>query len=136
MAELKNWCHSQIDEKVVEPNSGLGKAITYMLRHWAKLTRFLQVEGAPLDNNLCERALKRAILPTSQKRPVLQDPARRSGGRSVHEPDPHLPACRDQPLGLSDVVAQKHRTSPKVAPRLFALEISTDMTSAGRRHST
>jgi transposase len=62
MAELKNWCHSQIDQKLVEPNSGLGKAIAYMLRHWEKLTRFLQIEGAPLDNNLCERALKRAIL--------------------------------------------------------------------------
>ena len=27
-----------------------------------KLTRFLRVPGAPLDNNLCERALKKAIL--------------------------------------------------------------------------
>jgi len=62
MAELKNCCYSQIDQKLVEPNSGLGQAIAYMLRHWEKLTRFLQVEGAPLDNNLCERALKRAIL--------------------------------------------------------------------------
>jgi transposase len=33
-----------------------------MLRHWEKLTLFLRVAGAPLDNNLCERALKKAIL--------------------------------------------------------------------------
>ena len=46
----------------MEPNSGLGKAITYLLRHWKALTAFLQEAGAPLDNNVCERALKRAIL--------------------------------------------------------------------------
>ena len=33
-----------------------------MLRHWHKLTLFLRVPGAPLDNNICERALKKAIL--------------------------------------------------------------------------
>ena len=52
----------QFDQKLVEPNSGLGQAIQYMLNHWEKLTRFLQEPGAPLDNNICERALKRAIL--------------------------------------------------------------------------
>jgi len=31
-------------------------------KHWTKLTRFLEVAGAPLDNNICERALKKAIL--------------------------------------------------------------------------
>jgi transposase len=62
MDELQIWCKKQIDENIVEPNSGLGKAIKYMLNHWQKLTRFLQIPGAPLDNNLCERALKHAIL--------------------------------------------------------------------------
>ncbi len=33
-----------------------------MLKHWDKLTLFLRKPGAPLDNNLCERILKRAIL--------------------------------------------------------------------------
>ena len=33
-----------------------------MTKHWEKLTLFLREPGAPLDNNLCERALKRAIL--------------------------------------------------------------------------
>ena len=45
----------------MEPNSALGKAISYLLRHWEKLTLFLRVAGAPLDNNVCERALKKAI---------------------------------------------------------------------------
>lgn len=62
MDDLKLWFVTQLDQKLVEPNSGLGKAIKYMLKHWNKLTRFLSVPGAPLDNNLCERALKRVIL--------------------------------------------------------------------------
>ena len=33
-----------------------------MLNHWPKLTLFLQQPGAPLDNNIAERALKKAIL--------------------------------------------------------------------------
>ena len=40
----------------------LGQAIRYVLRHWQPLTRFLEVAGAPLDSNVVERALKRAIL--------------------------------------------------------------------------
>ena len=52
----------QLDEKHVEPNSGLGKAITYLLKHWDALTLFLRRPGAPLDNNIVERALKKAIL--------------------------------------------------------------------------
>ena len=46
----------------MEPNSGLGEAITYMLKRWDKFTLFLRQAGAPLDNNLCERALKKVIL--------------------------------------------------------------------------
>ena len=45
-----------------EPNSGLGKAISYFLNHWEKLTLFLRQAGAPIDNNIVERALKKAIL--------------------------------------------------------------------------
>lgn len=62
MEELKEWLEKQLDEKKVEPNSSMGKSITYMLRHWEPLTLFLRVPGAPLDNNLCEQVLKRAIL--------------------------------------------------------------------------
>lgn len=62
MEDLEKWLQQQFDEKLVEPNSALGKAIKYMQRHWKKLTQFLQVAGAPLDNNIVERALKKAIL--------------------------------------------------------------------------
>jgi transposase len=61
MEELHVWLGRQFDERRVEPNSALGKAISYLLRHWEKLTLFLRVAGAPLDNNVCERALKKAI---------------------------------------------------------------------------
>jgi transposase len=62
MERLKEWLQRQTQERKVEPNSSLGKAIAYMLKHWEPLTLFLRVPGAPLDNNVCEQALKRAIL--------------------------------------------------------------------------
>jgi hypothetical protein len=62
MAELERWLAAQVAERRVEPNSGLGKAIAYLRKHWEPLTRFLHVAGAPLDNNIAERALKKAIL--------------------------------------------------------------------------
>jgi transposase len=62
MAELHAWLTRQLEERLVEPNSSLGGAIAYMLKHWEKLTLFLRVPRAPLDNNICERALKKAIL--------------------------------------------------------------------------
>jgi len=62
MQQLHDWLTRQLEEKRTEPNSALGSAMGYMLRHWEKLTLFLRQAGAPLDNNLCERALKKAIL--------------------------------------------------------------------------
>lgn len=62
MKALHDWMKEQRDQKKVEPNSGLGEAIQYMLNHWEPLTLFLRAAGAPLSNNLCERALKMSIL--------------------------------------------------------------------------
>ena len=62
MEKLHIWLGRQLEDRLVEPNSSLGGAISYMLKHWERLTLFLRVIGAPLDNNICERALKRAIL--------------------------------------------------------------------------
>jgi transposase len=58
MDDLKVWLDKQLEDRLVEPNSSLGQAITYMQHHWQTLTRFLSIPGAPLDNNLVERALK------------------------------------------------------------------------------
>lgn len=58
MLELHRWLKAQLADKQVEPNSSLGKAMRYLLKHWKALRRFLVVPGAPIDNNLVERALK------------------------------------------------------------------------------
>jgi transposase len=62
MEALHDWLERQLGEKRAEPNSALGGAIGYTLKHWDELTLFLRQTGAPLDNNVCERALKKAIL--------------------------------------------------------------------------
>jgi len=62
MDDLERWLQEQVREKRVEPNSGLGQAIAYSLKHWQQLTLFLREPGIPLDNNLAERSLKRAIM--------------------------------------------------------------------------
>jgi transposase len=62
MDALQAWLAAQLDAHQVEPNSGLGRAIRYLLRHWEPLTLFLRQPGVPLDNNIAERALKKAIL--------------------------------------------------------------------------
>jgi transposase len=62
MRGLLWWLYEQLEQRKVEPNSTLGGAVNYMRKHWAKLTLFLSQPGAPLDNNICERALKKAIL--------------------------------------------------------------------------
>jgi transposase len=62
MDQLHTWLKEELAEARTEPNSGLGKAIAYLLNHWQPLTLFLREPGAPLDNNVCERALKKAIL--------------------------------------------------------------------------
>lgn len=62
MVKLLNWFRRELRERRIEPNSPLGEAIAYMKKHWHELTLFYRRAGAPLDNNVCERALKKAIL--------------------------------------------------------------------------
>ena len=45
MEELHVWLVRQFEERLVEPNSALGGAISYLLKHWEKLTLFLRVAG-------------------------------------------------------------------------------------------
>lgn len=58
MDELKQWFDDQKASPHFDPSSSLGKAIQYMLNHWDKLTQFLRIPGAPLDNNNLEQSLK------------------------------------------------------------------------------
>lgn len=61
MARLREWGQAQLDTGAVEANSRLGEAIGYFLRHYPGLTAYCRIEGAPLDNNLMEQALKLVI---------------------------------------------------------------------------
>ena len=61
MAGLRAWIEDLVANKRVEPNSGLGGALQYLLKRWKPLTLFLRAVDAPINNNLCERALKQAI---------------------------------------------------------------------------
>jgi len=58
MDQLHDYLVQKLEAKQVEPNDSLGKAMRYLLKHWHALTQFLRVAGAPLDNNIVERALK------------------------------------------------------------------------------
>ena len=122
MEELHGWLEAQFAEHKTEPNSGLGKAITYLLRHWTKLTLFLRQAGAPLDNNIVERASEEGDS-APQECAVLQDAERGAGGRSVHEPDPHLRTERGQPVRLPDGVAAASRGTDRAPGGVDALEL-------------
>jgi transposase len=58
---LKGGRDTQSDDHLVEPNSALGKAMGYLQTHWQTLTRFLSLQGAPIDNQLAERVLQLCI---------------------------------------------------------------------------
>jgi hypothetical protein len=62
LQQLKVWLNERFDERKVEPNSAPRVAITYLHKYWDRLTLFLRDPGAPLDNNVAERRLKKAIL--------------------------------------------------------------------------
>ena len=61
LERLKSWLEDQLRERLVEPNSSLGKAFQYLLNPWHTLTQFLRVPGAARENNTVERALKLMI---------------------------------------------------------------------------
>lgn len=59
---IKDYCDTLIEQKEVEPNSSMGKAIAYLNNHWEGLTLFLRMPGVPIDNNATERLIKRSVL--------------------------------------------------------------------------
>ena len=61
MEEVRAYMAAKLAEKRIEPNSDLGVAFNYFLKRWEKFTLFLRKPGAPLDNNIAERALKMTI---------------------------------------------------------------------------
>jgi transposase len=62
MNRLNTWMEEKLENREVEPNSALGKAIKYFVNHWNGLTQFLRIAGAPLSNAEVERLLKKCVL--------------------------------------------------------------------------
>ena len=62
MEKIYSYAKKLLDSREVEPNSSIGKACKYLLRHWEGLTMFLRYGEAPIDNNECERLIKKAII--------------------------------------------------------------------------
>ena len=61
MEQIRAWGQQQLADGTVEANSRVGEAIGYFERHFGGLTAFCRIEGAPIDNNLMEQALKLII---------------------------------------------------------------------------
>lgn len=61
MEQLKQWFERILDGEA-EPNSPLAAECQYLAKHWEGLTRFLEIPGAPLDNNALEAMLKYMIM--------------------------------------------------------------------------
>lgn len=59
-ARLRDW--GWATKPTVLPRSTIGKAVDYMLKLWAGLTRFLDDPRIPLDNSAVERALRGPVV--------------------------------------------------------------------------
>ena len=134
MEQLKVWLKTQFDERKVEPNSGLGVAITYLLKHWDRLTLFLRQPGAPLDNNIAERALKKAI---RHRKNSLFYKTRNGAHMGDHESGAQLRTMRRQSLRLSDRAAAACGGVEEQTCRLDVVELprysSADLRECGFR---
>jgi hypothetical protein len=77
MDQLHGWVEAQLAERRTEPDSGLGHAIMYLLRHWHPLTLFLRKGGALWTQH--RREVTEACGSPSQERLVLPHPERGAG---------------------------------------------------------
>jgi len=111
MKELHQWLTRQIEDRLVEPNSGLGQAISYLLKHWSELTLFLRQAGAPLDNNVCERALKKVILHRKNALFYLTDNGARVGDMYMSL----IYTCQLCGANPFDYLTELQRHAPQVA---------------------
>ncbi|WP_155117559.1 transposase [Neochlamydia sp. TUME1] len=62
MNKIKKYCSGLIQDKKVDPNSSMGKAIFYLNIHGEAFTLFLRIPGIPLTNNIAEQIMKKAAL--------------------------------------------------------------------------
>ncbi len=60
--KIISLAENHLKEKKTEPNSNLGRAIKYLLRHKEGLMQFCYTKGAKLDNNKMEAMLKLIVI--------------------------------------------------------------------------
>ena len=89
---------------MIYTHSSLGKAFQYLLTHWQTLTRFLEVPGAPLENNTAERALKLAIRQRKNSLFYATDYSAYIASM-LTQPDRHLSSGRSECPGVLGRVA-------------------------------
>jgi hypothetical protein len=88
----------------------LGKAIGYLVKHSQAPTLFLRQPGAPLDNNIAERALKKA------SRHGARADAKRAGLRVTRHSGCRLRPYRGNLAG--DIVAKT--ADPSDLPKMIS----------------
>jgi len=122
MEELQKWLTKQLVDKLVEPNSGLGRAITYFLKRWEPLTLFLRQAGGPRQQH--HRACAEEGNSASKEQSLFQDLERCAGRRHLHEFDPHVRALGCRPVRLPGRAAEAPQRGQASASGLDALELS------------
>ena len=137
MKGLYEWMEAQLAEHKTEPNSGLGKAISYLLNHWLKLTLFLRQAGAPIDNNIVERALKKGDSESQRNALFYKTSNEETSGVGdlfmslIHTCELN----KANPVRLPHGVAKALRGVETEAFGMDALELPRDVGAAGDAHS-
>jgi len=62
MHELEKWLKENLLSGKITPQSPLGKAISYSLSRWKKLTEYIYHPFLEIDNNLVENAIRPTVL--------------------------------------------------------------------------
>jgi transposase len=132
MERLKAWLEAEQDRH--PPKSPLGEAIGYALNQWQPLSRFLEDEKIPVDNNASERALR--VVALGRKNFLFvghQEAGQNLAGLyslvatcQAHGVDPMaylsdvLMRIDDHPAAQLDQLLPHHWTPPAAAPRAAA----------------
>ena len=122
MEDLHQWMTRQTEDRLVEPNSGLVEALSYMLKRWDKFTLFLRVAGSAGQQHL--RACIEEGGSSSQEFIVLQDAKRCPRWRPVHEPHLHVRALQRESVRLLDRTPAPRRRVGYQPCVLDAVELS------------
>jgi len=117
MTEIRAWAKQQLDTETVEENSALGKALRYFDKHFEGFTAFCRLEGAQLDNNVMEQALK-LILRGRKNSLFFKTPA---GAAIADVISSVIATAKQADINVFDylVVLQRHADQVKQQPELW-----------------